>query len=375
MLMSMVSFNVFAESDNNTKWRVNCDAGGRKLSHVIQQARPGDLIEVRGTCREKVTITTGPLTVDGGGNAVLDGTGVPPSGREFNGLVTVDGAQGVVLRGWMIRNSSGEGILGVRGASVVVEDTVIERNFSGITLSNSAAEIIDSAIRRNSGAGVDAVSNSTLILRGQIDISGNLAGAALTLNGNSLAEIRGGHVRLNNNGGQGIIVSGHSTLAVFGFQASQGSRLTASGNQGPGIAIAQGQLLVTGSLLPPASIVITSSANLGPGIVLPANGVITSPFGAARFVVENNPVGMQFGQGSSAVIIGGLQVSRNGTGIAADNAIGLTFVSIPPNPSAIQSNGTDITLGFGTKSTIDGVAVGTIVCDSTVLSRGTKVCP
>jgi hypothetical protein len=107
---------------------------------------------------------------------------------------------------------------------------------------------------------------------------------------------------------------------------------------------------------------------------MPVNGVITSPFGAAKFVVENNPLGMQFGQGSSAVIVGGLQVARNSTGIQGDNAA-LTFVSIPPNPSVIQMNGTDVSLGFGTKSTIDGVAVGTIICDGTVLSRGTKVCP
>jgi hypothetical protein len=109
--------------------------------------------------------------------------------------------------------------------------------------------------------------------------------------------------------------------------------------------------------------------------VLPINGVIASPFGAAKFVVENNPLGMQFGQGSSAVIVGGLQVAKNTTGILADNATGLTFVSIPPNPSAIQANGTDVTLSFGTRSTIEGVAIGTIVCDGTVLSRGTKVCP
>jgi hypothetical protein len=32
-------------------------------------------------------------------------------------------------------------------------------------------------------------------------------------------------------------------------------------------------------------------------------------------------------------------------------------------------------LSFGTKSTIDGVVVGTILCDATVLSRGSEVFP
>jgi hypothetical protein len=319
-------------------------------------------------------ITTGPLTLDGGGNAVLDGLGVPPGDKEFNGLLTVDGAHGVVIRGLTVRNSAGEGILGVRGASIVVQDTVSENNAIGIGLSHSVAEVVDTAIRRNTAAGIDVFSSSTLIFRGQTDITSN-SGDALTLNGNSLAEIRGGHVQVNNNAGTGVTISAHSTLAVFGFQASQSSRLTATRNQGPGIIIAQGQLFIAGSALPPGSIVITSASNAGSGVWLPDNGAIISPFGAARFIVENNPTGLDFGQGSSALIVGGLQVANNTTGISADNAAGLTLVSIPPNPSSVQSNGTDVRLGFGTKSTISGVAVGSLMCDGTVLSRGTKVCP
>jgi len=360
---------VLAQPTGQTRWTVNCNVPGRTLSRVVDNARPGDIIAVQGTCRERVVITQGPLILDGGRNAVLDGTAVPVGGKEFNGLVTVDGAHGIVIRGWKIRNSPGEGILGIRGASMSIQDTVVE----GIGLSDSAAEVSDSTIRGN-GAGIDAFSNSTLIFRNQIDVLSN-GGEGLTLNGNSLAEIRGGHIQVNSNAGPGITISAYSTLAIFGFQTSQGSRLTSSGNQGPGIIIAQGHLFVAGSTLPPGNMVLTSSGNVGPGLWLPANGAITSPFGAARFVIENNAVGMDFGQGSTALIVGGLQVSNNATGVNGDNAAGLTFVSIPPNPSAIQSNGTDVRLGFGTRSTIQGVAVGSMVCDATVLSRGTKVCP
>ena len=55
-----------------------------------------------------------------------------------------------------------------------------------------------------------------------------------------------------------------------------------------------------------------------------------------------------------------------------------TLVSIPPNPSAITNNGTDVDLKFGTRVTFDGVTLGTITCDATVLSRdaaGNPVCP
>jgi len=250
---------------------------------------------------------------------------------------------------------------------------VVEKNFTGIGLSNSAAEVIDTATRYNS-IGLDVYSASTVIFRGEIDISRNTT-ESLTLNGKSLAEIRGAHLQVNNNLAGGVIISAESSMVIFGFQASQASRLTTNNNQGPGIVIGQSQLFVAGAAFAPGAIGITSSGNAGPGVLL-VNGNISSPFGASRLVVENNPIGMQFLQGSTATIIGGMNVRNNAlAGIEADNATGLTFVSIPPNPSAIQSNGTDVILRFGTKSTINGVAVGKIICDATVLSRGTTVCP
>jgi hypothetical protein len=351
---------------------VDCDGGGPKLSRAIELAQPGDTIAVSGTCRERIRVTRGPLTLDGGGNAILDGAGVGPSEQEFNGLLTVDGAHGITIRGWSIQNSAGEGILGIRGASMLIEDTVVEQSFTGIGLSNSAAEIVDTATRYNS-IGLDVYAASTVIFRGDIQISRN-TDEALTLNGNSLAEIRGAHLQVSNNLTGGVIISAESSMVIFGFKTSETSRLTTHGNQGPGILIGQGHLFVAGAGFAPGSVVITSSNNSGPGVRL-VNGNISVPFGAARLVVENNPTGMQFQQGSTATITGGLNVRNNIVGVDADNAAGLTFVSIPPNPSSIQSNGIDVKLTFGTKSTINGVAVGTIVCDSTVLSRGTTVCP
>jgi hypothetical protein len=363
---------VLGQQGGPVKFHVNCDGGGPKLSNAIELAKPGDTIVVSGTCRERIKVTRGPLTLDGGGNAVLDGAGVGPNEQEFNGLLTVDGAHGVTIRGWLIRNSTGEGIFGTHGASMVIENTVVEENFTGIGLSNSAAEVVDTATRYNS-IGLDAYSASTVIFRGEINISRNES-ESLTLNGNSHAEIRGAHLQVSNNLAGGVIISAQSSLVIFGFEASQTSRLTTNNNQGPGIVIGQSQLFVAGAGFVPGGIAITSSGNAGPGVLL-VNGNISSPFGAARMVVENNPIGMQFLQGSTATIIGGLNVRNNILGVDADNATGLTFASIPPNPSAIQSNGIDIRLSFGTKSTINGVTVGTIVCDGTVLSRGTIVCP
>jgi hypothetical protein len=141
------------------------------------------------------------------------------------------------------------------------------------------------------------------------------------LNGKSLGEIRGGHLNVHDNLAGGVIVSAESSLVIFGFQTSQTSRLTANNNQGPGIVIGQSQLFVAGATFPPGGIAITSSGNAGPGVLL-VNGNISSPFGAARFVIEHNPAGMQFLQGSTATIVGGMNVRNNIFGIDADNATG-----------------------------------------------------
>jgi hypothetical protein len=75
------------------------------------------------------------------------------------------------------------------------------------------------------------------------------------------------------------------------------------------------------------------------------------------------------------LIAGGLTVQANGAGVVADGAGTLTLRSTQANPSTITGNGSDMRLLFGTRSTIEGVTIGTLVCDATVLSRGTKICP
>ena len=61
------------------RFHVDCDGGGPKLTKAIELAKPGDTIEVSGTCRERIKVTRGPLVLDGGGDAILDGAGVGPN--------------------------------------------------------------------------------------------------------------------------------------------------------------------------------------------------------------------------------------------------------------------------------------------------------
>src|SRR5262244_3044068 len=80
----------------------NVDCRTHSLGEVIAKADPGDTLQVTGTCRERVVVTTDRLTIDGQGTAVIDGGG--PSGGELSATVLIDGARGVTLRGLTIRN-------------------------------------------------------------------------------------------------------------------------------------------------------------------------------------------------------------------------------------------------------------------------------
>ena len=343
---------------------VNCDRG-QNIAEVLAKAEPGDTIRVTGTCVERVSIKTDRITLDGQGAATLDGGGGPPA--EFDGVVTIDGASGVTIQGFTVQNGPGEGILGTHGAAFSVRNTTVQDNGStGVVVAEgSTAELTDCSILRND-AGIDVFTQSSAVLKGSIRTNDNLTNGA-TVNGTSIIEIRGAQVEASRNGGEGLAAGSNSQLAVFGFAGSQGSTFTIDANGGGGILLGDSILNVFSE----STIAITNSP-LG---ILCGAGKIISPFGVGTFVIENNGVGLDFGLDGTALLVGGLTVRNNGTGVRGDGAGVLTFISIPSNPSAITGNGVDVDLRFGARATIEGVEVGTITCDSTVLSRGTTVCP
>jgi len=353
------------DADSPMRMRVvNCDRG-EEIARALARAEPGDTIRVTGTCVERVSIKTDRITLDGQGAATLDGGGGPAA--EFDGVVTIDGASGVTIQGFTVQNGPGEGILGTHGAAFSVRNTTVQDNGStGVVVAEgSTAELTDCSILRND-AGIDVFTQSSAVLKGSIRTNDNLTNGA-TVNGTSIIEIRGAQVEASRNGGEGLAAGSNSQLAVFGFAGSQGSTFTIDANGGGGILLGDSILNVFSE----STIAITNSP-LG---ILCGAGKIISPFGVARFVIENNVVGLDFGLDGTALLVGGLTVRNNGTGVRGDGAGVLTFISIPENPSAITGNGVDVDLRFGARATIEGVDVGTITCDSTVLSRGTTVCP
>jgi len=354
-----------AGADSAVK-KVECD-NGQTLTDALQKAKPGDTLQVTGTCQERVIITTDRLTLDGDGSAVLDGGGGGPT--EFEGVVTIDGAHGVTLTGFTIQNGPGEGILGRHGAAFTMQHTTVQDNaHTGIVVSDgSTADLSDTTVWRNAN-GLDVFTGANAILRGAISITHNL-GVGAFANGASILEIRGADVQVNNNL-VGIVVLPNGNLTILAFLSSTGSTLTVDGN-GVGIFLLGGKLPVfTSSTI--------KATNNGIGILANNAAFITnaSPVGSGEFVIENNQIGLSFESGAGSSFQGGpLTVRNNGVGLLADGAGTLTIVSDPLKPSSIVDNGTDVDLRFGTRTTFEGVTIGSIICDATVLSRGTMVCP
>ena len=400
-----------AQADDAVK-RVHCERG-QSLARALEHARPGDTFLLSGTCQERVTIAIDWITLDGEGSAVIDGGGGP---AEFSAVVTIRSASGVTIKGLTVRNGPGEGIRTQGGASFTLQAAEVDHNgFTGVLVdANSTAEVIDTNIHHNGSQGVSVRDNSTakvidthihdnrfagvlvadnsraevidtnihhnsvgvdvfnissVVVRGAITIADN-SGNGVAINGESVFEIRGARVNASHNGEVGMAVTA-GQLAIYALAASEGSTLDANDNGLAGIFVGTSRMTVFSAAK------VTASRNGGFGLFLLGNGFLfTAPGGGATFLIEDNDVGIRAEQGAGFIFQGGqLTVTNNGVGLAGDGAGTLTILSMPATPSSISGNGLDVSLAFGTRATFQGVAIGSITCDATVLSRGTTVCP
>lgn len=347
--------------------RVRCDRGAN-LARAIQQAKEYDTIEIVGTCYESVVVKTDNLSIFGNDGASIDGSQSPSEA-----VLLIDGARHLKLEGFTVQNGSDQGILATRQAQAVLTGLTLQNNGTvGLSVDRSHLEIENLVLDNNRTGGMDAYTSSTIVVKGVVSASNN-GGDGLVANGKTFLELRGAQVTASMNAGSGVSIINDSRLQIFSFPEAQGSTINADSNGFAGVGILGAELGVVGSeYFGSGANVITASNNII-GFFAPA-GAILSPHATAQFVATNNGVGMLMEDGASALIIGGLNLTGNGAGLSAIGAGTLTLVSVPPNPSTIDTNQFDLDLGFGTRVTITDVAFTSIACDASVLIRGAE-CP
>lgn len=238
-----------------TKGELDCKKDS--LQAAIDLAQPGDVITVKGTCKENLVIPeeVHSITLDGEGKAKIDG------GKDnTTNTVTIRG-KGITIRGFTITRGR-SGIVISRGEATIEDNIIKETTRIGIFVNNhSFAFIRDNTITDNSLDGISVTRTSTARIGFSIlssvripkpnIITGN-GRDGISVQRNSFADIdnntismntlRGIRVRrlslaeindnaINNNGSDGIIVLENSGVNISG-------NTTGTDNGGFGISCA-----------------------------------------------------------------------------------------------------------------------------------------
>jgi hypothetical protein len=299
---------------------VNCN-DDQTITKALTKAIPGDTIRVEGTCKEVVVITTDRLTLEGRGNAVLDGEGVDLGGEDA--LLTIEGARGFVITGTLtVQKSAESGIIVRNNANASFRGNIISRDngIHGLLVINSAHAGFDEGtvtVENNVRDGVPVVNGSSAF------IPPPPAGALLTSNGNP----------------RGILIINGASFEALG------GAINAADNQLSGITVALG-----------SDLFITAGAQVS---------------------LLSNPQGLTIESNSQALISSPTTITGNtavGVSVQAGfiNLSGATITGNGP-----MDTGLDIDLGFGTRAHLTGNTIGILDCDETVLLSSTSdvACP
>ena len=249
----------------------------------------------------------------------------------------------------------------MHGAVLAVSDTTAEENGgAGIALDNSAADLTDCTLQRNAG-GLDMFRTLHGGSQGRDQRGGQLTDPESSSTLSRCSKFGARWCTADNNS-VGLFID-HSTrrnLRIRPRRRAAPSPL--NGNSGEGIAIAAGSLTVYGGKP------LRQRRQHDQRLEQWHGRHLASRVGEDRGSLRNGEVSLSRTirsvstsvTGSGAAIIGGLSVRNNETGVLADGAGSLTFVSVPPNPSAIENNETDVDLLFGSRLTAGGAPLGPV---------------
>ena len=349
------------------------------------------VIEFTGTCAGPIVVKAEDVTLQGVGEAVIDGDGAQDA-------VIIAGASRVTLSGIEIRNGV-NGVVAVNGAHVSLTSLNVHHNLaSGISIQTGSSAVLSEVTTEQNGLhGLDVHSGSTATINGTLAATANrvfgvnvngssmtLSQATVTATGNAL----GIQIATNANaflGDAGSVINANSNLAT-GLTIVSGARLVsfggtinASGNPGVGVSVNS----KAGLDLDAASTLNTS--NNGDGLLVQQNSVMTvfnTPqfSGAPGFSTinanNNTRTGVRILTDAVLTLVNQARVNsnQNGTiGFVADNGSGVTLV----NSTITGNTAIDLQLTFGARADLRTLTFGTYTCDLTVLVRGTSgvTCP
>ena len=94
---------------------VDCNAGG-SIQQSLESAIEGAVLNISGTCTETVVIDKDRIQLVGQESAstIIDGQ----NGEPTTNVITIDGAQGVILSNLTVQNGLGSGVTARRGAGL-----------------------------------------------------------------------------------------------------------------------------------------------------------------------------------------------------------------------------------------------------------------
>jgi hypothetical protein len=365
------------------------DCSKKSLAGAVAGASSGQVITFTGVCAGPVVIQVDGLSLQGTGNAVIDGGG--------QDAISVQGVHQISLANFEVRNGL-EGIVAVNGAHISATNLNVHDNaVFGISLQTSSSAILTGvSIAGNGVHGLDLETGSSATITGAFSSSTNrvfgvnVNGSSLTfslatatMSGNALgmqvatsanAFLNDSQTVLNftNNLATGLtVVSGAHMVSFGGTINSTGNALNGvSLNSKAGLDLdAASQLNVSGN---------------NEGVVLQEGSVMTvfnipqfsGVTGFSTINAHDNVVnGVRVQQNSTLTFSDNAKLisTANNIGLLADNGAAVTLV----NSTLTGNTGKDLQLTFGTRIDIQTTALSTYTCDATVLARGTAgiTCP
>lgn len=307
IVLVALAIPIFANDASARTRRVNCDKG-RSLDRVVNRSDPGDVILVRGTCRETVTIMTDKITIEGNEIAIVDGQDANQA------VITIEGAKGVTLKNLIVRNGL-SGIVSRRQAAVMFVGVIAEGNADdGIAITENSTARFSSCTARNNG-------DEGIVLFGNSSATFSPGGTVLP-----------GRILSTGNAGRGIQVSGASSLLISGVSADA----TANVSDGIGVFGASRLLIVNGSTI------LSESNDFGLSVTATSS----------LFVSDDSTLTINGNVKNGLTISGNADAALNGTATITDNGSEGLLVFASSNLTLdgftlIEGNGFNDALGIG----------------------------